>query len=181
MGQSAKIGIWIIATGVIIAILYLGRDILATFAMAVFLFLIIEGFATAIDKWFPALKISTARLIAILLVTAGFIGFIALLANGVAEFGRDAGNYEAKINDLIADVYQVGGVQDAPTLTKLVFNERGNEFFATIANSVSGLSGDLMLILIYVAFLFSAQATWPIWASSIHPIMWHTKAALRPR
>ena len=161
MGQSAKIGIWIIATGVIIAILYLGRDILATFAMAVFLFLIIEGFATAIDKWFPALEISTARLIAILLVTAGFIGFIALLANGVAEFGRDAGNYEAKINDLIADVYQVGGVQDAPTLTKLVFNERGNEFFATIANSVSGLSGDLMLILIYVAFLFSAQATWP--------------------
>ena len=161
MDQSAKLGTWIIATGVIIAVLYLGREILATFAMAVFLFLIIEGFATAIEKVFASLKISAARLIAILLVSIGFVGFIALLANGVAEFGRDAGNYEAKINALIADVYQVGGVQEAPSLTQLVFNERGNEFFATIANSVSGLSGDLMLILIYVAFLFSAQASWP--------------------
>ena len=39
MERSAKVGTWIIATGVIIALLYFGRDILATFAMAVFLFL----------------------------------------------------------------------------------------------------------------------------------------------
>jgi AI-2 transport protein TqsA len=41
-----------------------------------------------------------------------------------------------------------------------MFNERGEQFFATIANSISGLSGDLVLILIYVAFLFTAQAGW---------------------
>ena len=41
MGSATKTGIWIIATGVIIALLYFGREILATFAMAVFLFLII--------------------------------------------------------------------------------------------------------------------------------------------
>ncbi len=50
MDRSAKIGTWIIATGVILAFLYAGREILSTFAMAVFLFLIIEGFATAVDN-----------------------------------------------------------------------------------------------------------------------------------
>jgi predicted PurR-regulated permease PerM len=141
-------------------LLYFGRDILATFAMAVFLFLIIEGFATMLDNAGKAINMRTARLMAVLIVTGGFVGFIALMANGVAEFGRHSDEYETKINALIADAYRVVGVSDAPTLTELMFNEQGERFFATIANSVSGLSGDIVLILIYVAFLFSAQSGW---------------------
>jgi AI-2 transport protein TqsA len=169
MDRSARVGTWIIAAGVILAILYLGREILATFAMAVFLFLIIEGFATVIDNAWPAVKLRTARTIAILLVSAGFVGFIALMANGVAEFGRDSAEYEAKIDHLIADAYGVVGMQEAPTLTQLLFNESGQRFFATIANSISGLSGDLMLILIYVAFLFAARAGWSHKLDNIFP------------
>ncbi|MFN7163725.1 MAG: AI-2E family transporter [Hyphomonas sp.] len=169
MDRSAKVGTWIIATGVIIAILYLGRDILATFAMAVFLFLIIEGFATAINAAAPQVRLQAARLIAVLLVTAGFVGFIALLVNGVSEFGRHSDEYETKINGLIADAYRVVGMSDSPSLTQLLFNERGERFFATIANSVSGLSGDLMLILIYVAFLFAAQSGWTQKLDNIFP------------
>lgn len=169
MDRSAKVGTWIIATGVIIAFLYAGREILATFAMAVFLFLIIEGFAAAIDNASTRIGQQTARLIAIFLVSAGFVAFIALMANGVAEFGRDAGDYENKINALIYDVYRMVGLTDAPSLTQLVFNERGQQFFATIANSVSGLSGDILLILIYVAFLFSAQGAWSNKLDNIFP------------
>ncbi|MEQ9504741.1 MAG: AI-2E family transporter [Hyphomonas sp.] len=169
MDRSAKIGTWIIATGVIIAFLYVGREILSTFAMAVFLFLIIEGFATAIDNATERLNLQAARLIAVLIVTGGFVAFIALMANGVAEFGRDAGDYENKINALIYDAYRTVGLTDAPSLTQLVFNERGQRFFATIANSVSGLSGDLVLILIYVAFLFSAQTGWTLKLDAIFP------------
>ena len=166
---AAKTGTWIIAAGVITALLYAGREILATFAMAVFLFLIIEGFATTIDNLSKGTRLRTARLIAVLTVTAGFVGFIALMANGAAEFGRHADEYEIKINLLIADAYQTVGLSNAPTLTELLFNETGQRFFATVANSVSGLSGDLMLILIYVAFLFSAQAGWTHKLDNIFP------------
>jgi len=169
MDRSAKVGTWIIATGVIVAFLYAGREILSTFAMAVFLFLIIEGFATAIDNASKTINLQAARLIAILLVSGGFVAFIALMANGVAEFGRHADEYESKINALIADAYQIVSMSDSPTLTELMFNERGERFFATIANSVSGLSGDLLLILIYVAFLFSAQAGWSHKLDNIFP------------
>lgn len=165
MDRSATTALWIIATGLIIAFLHVARDILATFAMAVFLFLIIEGFATMIESTaqrakIPRLGMRVARLIAVLIVTGGFIAFIALLANGFAEFGRHAEEYETKINTLIADAYQVVGLGNAPTLTQLLLNETGQQFFATLANAVSGLSGDLVLILIYVAFLFTAQAGW---------------------
>ncbi|MFN7178577.1 AI-2E family transporter [Hyphomonas sp.] len=165
MERSARVGTWIIATGVIVAFLYLGRDILATFAMAVFLYLIIEGFATVIEAAGKRAKVArfgmrAARLIAVLIVTGGFVAFIALLANGFGEFGRHSEEYETKINLLIADAYRAVGLGNAPTLTQLLLNETGQQFFATLANAVSGLSGDLVLILIYVAFLFAAQGGW---------------------
>ncbi|MEZ5946511.1 MAG: AI-2E family transporter [Hyphomonas sp.] len=169
MSRTATAGIWVIATGVLIALLYLGRNILAPFALAVFLFLIIEGFATMIDNWSRILKIGHARFIAILLVLGGFIGFLGLMANGIREFGRDAGEYESKINGLIRDAYGLAHMTDAPTLQELVFNESGQRFFATIANATGDLSGDIMLILIYVAFLFLAQSGWTQKLDNIFP------------
>lgn len=160
MGSSLTSGIWIIATGVIILLLYAGREILSTFALAIFLFLIIEGSATALNNALRWISIGLARAVAVVLVLGGFVGFIALLANGVAEFGREAGDYEEKINAMIGDAYRLAGMVDAPTLTQLIFNEGGQRFFAMIADSVSALSGDIVLILIYVAFLFSARAMW---------------------
>lgn len=171
MDSSTKTGIWIIATGVIFALLYAGREILATFALAVFLFLIIEGFATAIDNASNRISMRAARIVAVLLVVGGFVGFIALMANGVAEFGRNADDYETKINALISDIYRTAGLRDAPGLTELLFNESGQRFFATIANSASGLSGDLVLILIYVAFLFAAQSGWSAKLDHIFPAL----------
>jgi predicted PurR-regulated permease PerM len=169
MSRAATTGIWIIATGVIIAFLYWMRAILAPFALAVFLFLTIEGFATMIDNWSRVMKIGHARIIAILLVLGGFIGFIGLMANGIAEFGRDAGEYETKINGLIRDGYALAHMTGAPTLQELLFNETGQRFFATIANATGDLSGDVMLILIYVAFLFIAQSGWTRKLDNIFP------------
>lgn len=169
MGNATRTAIWIIAAGVIIALLYFGRHILATFALAVFLFLIIEGFATVINDAARSMRPGFARALAILLVVVGFVAFIALLANGVAEFGRDAGDYEEKINGLIAEAYRLAGLTDAPTLTHFLFNDGGQRFFSTIAGGVRGLSSDIVLILIYVAFLFAAQNTWSRKLDNIFP------------
>ena len=169
MDRATKTGIWIIATGVILTFLHYGRSILAPFALAVFLFLIIEGFATMIDNWSRTLKIGLARVIAVLIVLGGFFGFMALLANGIAEFGRDAGDYETRINALIAEGYEFVHMSGAPTLQELLFNETGQRFFAIIANETGDLSGDLVLILIYVAFLFLAQSSWTRKLDNIFP------------
>lgn len=170
--MTAKVGIsaiWMIATGVVIAMLYFGRSILAPFALAVFLFLIIEGFARVIDDWSDLIKRGWSRVLAILTVLGGFIGFIVLLGQGVAQFSGQAPDYERKINQLISDGYTLFQLGDAPTLTQLVFNDTGQRFFGTIANATSSLTGDLVLILIYVAFLFLAQSTWPKKLDRIFP------------
>ncbi len=167
--RSGIIGIWIIATGVIIALLYLGRNILAPFALAVFLFLVMEGFARAIDARSSLLKRGVSRAISIFVVLAGFVGFLALLVRGIGQFSSQADNYTRAINSLIGDVYGALGLGAAPELRDLIFNESGQAFFATIASSTSGLTGDLVLILIYVAFLFLAQSAWPTKLDRIFP------------
>ncbi|MEM0985744.1 MAG: AI-2E family transporter [Pseudomonadota bacterium] len=170
MDRGLTAGVWIIAAGVITAFLYLGREILAPFALAVFLFLIIEGFARSIDRRFHLDRLWIGRSVSILLVVGGFIGFVVLMAQGVAQFGgAQAGEYEQRINGLISDVYGIVGMGDAPTLTELVFNETGQRFFAVLASALGDLSGDLVLILIYVAFLFLAEATWPAKLDAIFP------------
>ncbi|MEQ8557565.1 MAG: AI-2E family transporter [Henriciella sp.] len=168
--RSGVVGIWIIATGVMIAILYFGRSILAPFALAVFLFLIMEGFARVIDEQVHFLGRRISRAIAILLVLLGFGLFFALFAQGIAQFGEQASDYEQKINVLIADVYGVLRLDSAPTLTEIIFNETGQRFFATIANATGDLSGDLVVILIYVAFLFVAQSAWGQKLDRLFPI-----------
>ncbi|NBC20103.1 MAG: AI-2E family transporter [Alphaproteobacteria bacterium] len=161
MDSASRTGIWIIATGVIIALLYLGRSILAPFALAVFLFLIIEGFATSIAERVRQVSLGWARAVAILVVLSGFIAFVAMMAQGIAQFGGShSADYERRINQLIGDAYGAFGMENAPTLTELMFNERGQRFAGMIANEVGELSSDLVLIVIYIAFLFLAQANW---------------------
>ena len=73
------VGVWIIATAAIGYILFVGADILAPFAMAVFLWLVMEGFARAIRKPVPALPNWLAHLLAIAVVVITVIIFIGVL------------------------------------------------------------------------------------------------------
>lgn len=161
MDSSTRAALWIIATGVIIALLYLGRGILAPFALAVFLFLTIEGFARVIDERVTFMGRNISRLVAIVLVVTGFVGFVVMMAQGVAQFGGDnTADYERRINELIGDVYGLFGFAEAPTLTQLLFNETGQRLLNVIAGAVGGLSSDIVLILIYIGFMFLAQSAW---------------------
>ena len=169
MDTSAKVAIWIIATGVIVAFLYLGRALLAPFAMAVFLFLVMEGFARAIDNRSKLLKRGVSRIISILVVTTGFGLYIALMAQGVAQFGVQAGLYETRINALIADIYGFMQLSNAPTLSDLLFGEPGRRLLATLGATTGELSENLILILLYIAFMFVAQSTWPLKLDLIFP------------
>ncbi|MEM1106083.1 MAG: AI-2E family transporter [Pseudomonadota bacterium] len=162
MDTATKSALWIIAGGIVIALLYEARGILAPFALSVFLFLTIEGFARAVDNHVPGNQRLLSRTMAILVVLGGFIAFVGMMAQGIAQFGgQNAADYERRINELIGDVYGlVGMAQEAPSLTQLLFNETGQRLVGPIANAVGELSGDIVLILIYVGFLFLAQSTW---------------------
>ena len=187
------VGVWIIATVAIGMILAQGANILAPFAMAIFIWLVMEGFARAIRKPFPNVPDWLAHLFAITVVVLSIILFIGIVRGAIVEFAGKSRLYEDHINGMIKQVYSMLRLTDAPppavdpgavpapipgevaptpagevgavmatqppTLSELFYSDASLSFAQTAANSVSGLVGDIVLILIYVAFLYVTANT----------------------
>jgi predicted PurR-regulated permease PerM len=188
-------GVWIIATVAIGVVLAQGAHILAPFALAIFIWLVMEGFARAIRKPFPNVPDWIAHLFAITVVVLSIIVFIGVVRGAIVEFASKSKLYEEHINDLIKQIYSMLRLTDTPlpaadpatipgaapapgpgeimpvpggegvatgqppTLSQLFYSDATMGFAQTAANSLSGLVGDIVLILIYVAFLYVTSAT----------------------
>ncbi|MCF8509794.1 MAG: AI-2E family transporter [Hyphomonadaceae bacterium] len=98
-------GIWVIATVAIGMVLHQGARILAPFAMAVFVWLVMEGFARAIRRPFPNLPGWLAYLFAVIIVVMSIVIFIGVIRGAVEEFVSKSADYERHINDIIEQVY----------------------------------------------------------------------------
>lgn len=98
-------GVWIIATVAIGFVMTQGARILAPFAMAIFVWLIMEGFARAIRRPFPNLPSSLAYLFAVIIVVLSIVIFIGVIRGAVEEFIGKSAEYERHINDIIKQVY----------------------------------------------------------------------------
>lgn len=179
-------GVWIIATVAIGVVMNQGARILAPFAMSIFVWLVMEGFARAIRRPFPHIPNWLAHAFAIAVVAVGIIAFASILRGAIVEFTDRAGEYESRINSLIEQTYHAlgltGGPQQAaatlaaappdslpavhiaepppvqtgkpPTLSELFYTDTTLGLAQAAANSVSGLIGDIVIIMIYVAFLY---------------------------
>ena len=178
-------GIWVIATVAIGMVLTQGARILAPFAMAVFVWLVMEGFARAIRRPFPNLPGWLAYLFAVIIVVMSIVIFIGVIRGAVEEFVTKSADYERHINDIIEQVYtqlnllapadaaaaagpvaapgeaipavpipnpEAAMSAQPPTVAQLLSSNATS--IAQIAGNVaSSLVGDMVLVLIYVAFL----------------------------
>jgi predicted PurR-regulated permease PerM len=148
-------GVWIIATVALGMVLAQGAHILAPFALAVFIWLVMEGFARAIRRPFPHLPDWIAHFFAMAVAVIAIIGFVSILRSAILEFAGKSDLYEARINELIANIYALLGLSDEPPkLSALLFSDTSVRFIEPALSSVQGLAGDMVLILIYVAFLY---------------------------
>ena len=162
MDRATKTGIWIIATGVIIVLLKLGENVLAPFALAVFVFFVIEGLAQEIDERSETLKRGMSRAISVLLIAALFTLFIFLMIRGILQFADQANVYETRLNALSADVGALFGMQNAPTVMGLLQGEAGEQLGSLMRGAAGSLSESFFLVLIYTAFLYVAYPTWSV-------------------
>ncbi len=162
MDWSVRAAIWLIAIGVIAAVLYLLRDPLTQFALALILWLTIEGLAQELDKRIPY----TPRWLALPIALALVLGAVTLIGwVVVSNLGAMADHlpaYETRLDELIAQAY--GGLHipgRAPTLANLIARVDPASAAAQIASGARNLASYAAFILIYLAFLFPASAVMP--------------------
>lgn len=150
--------LWIIAAAAIVAGLYFFRDTLTQFALALILYLMIDGFARWLDERIPFMP----RILALPIAVVFIIGFVTLVASVVAvNVSSLAGNlngYEARLNQIVAQAYSSFGAGPAPTVSQLIAEVDPQRLIGEIGAGIQGVAADLVFILIYVAFMFAAAA-----------------------
>lgn len=162
MDGSIRAAIWIIAVGVIVAGLYWFREPLTQFALALILWLAIDGLAEAIDSRIKPLSRPFALLIAVVLVLSLVSVVVFVVATNFGSFAEKADTYVTRLDALAVDIHAVLGLDGAaPTLRGMIANADPAALIADIGRALQGFIGDAVFILIYLGFLFSAAEMTP--------------------
>ena len=162
MDWSVRAAIWVIAVGVIAAILYLLRGALTPFALALILWLAIDGLAEQLDKRIPYTPRWLALPIALVLVL-GLVTLIGwVVASNFSAMAGDFALYGARLDQLIAQAYGALHLRgQPPTMAILSARIDPARLAGDIASGLRNIASEAGFILIYLAFLFPASAVMP--------------------
>ncbi len=142
---------------------------LAPFALALFLWLVIDGFADAIsararigDK--QLISPPVALTLAIIAVALGAAVIVMVIADTAADFAGSSEGYRERLDATIAALHerfrQPLNLGPEPPSTADLFSELNLQaFLGQIASATREIVSDSILICIYVAFLFAAEAS----------------------
>ncbi len=168
--DSAAPALWILAVAAVTAGLYFFRETLTQFAIALILWLLIDGLATWLDKRIPLMPRALALPIAILLVLGGVSGVVWVIASNIGALAGNADAYESRLNEIIALAYAaLGGQGPAPTLGEAISRAGPERLIGLIGAGVQNIISNFIFVLIFLAFLFPAAAMLPRKLTAIFP------------
>ena len=151
--------------------LYLTRDLITPFALAIFIWLIIDTFARWLDGLSSKLPYWLALIIAIFTVLAAITGIVFIIADTAFNLVDQAPKYTQRLNEIflwldgifknVAGFFGIASFSILSLVEQFKPDEKITQTILGIGGSVSGFGSNFALIAIYVAFLFAAQSTFP--------------------
>lgn len=164
MQKSLHIGIVFLCTIALIWSLHTISNILAPFALAVFIWLVIDTFARWLDGQITQIPYSIALTLALILVCSGFIVTILIISDTLYDIIRKLPTYQVRLNEILAHLDRLIA-NDAFSFNQLNqrfgFNNKLQKVLAGFATTIQAVLSNFVLIIIYVAFLFATQASFP--------------------
>jgi AI-2 transport protein TqsA len=159
MNQALQWSIVTMAAAAVTAGLFFFRDTLSIFALALILWLGIEGMARWLRAKLPVMPGWLALPIALVAILAlfGLVGYG--VAQNIGDIAGQTTRYKERIDQLTHDVYfffQLPG--PAPTISTIVQQSGGGRLIAQIGVGFQAIAANTVFILIYLGFLFPAAA-----------------------
>ena len=134
--------------------------VLAPFAMALFLAVVIESFASSlerrIDRFLPG-RASLGMPAALAVTGLLFAGLLILTIDNASAFATKLASYGPRLNDLIARLAGAAQTAAVPTLDDLLLQLNPGQYLASAAGVVRNLAADTILILIYLGFIIASR------------------------
>ena len=146
------------------ASLYFMRDLITPFALAIFIWLIIDTFARFLDNLSPKFPYWLALTVAVFIVVASITGIILIIADTAESVVGQAPRYGKRLDEIFHWVGGLIGNDDLSInsfIASLELEDKMSSGLAGFAGSVQGVLSNLATIAIYVVFLFVAQSSFP--------------------
>lgn len=142
------------------SVLYAGRDLFVTFAIAVMVWYVIN----ALTRQFQRIRIQEWRLprwlglmlSLIMLVLAGNL-VVDLITANVNQVARAAPHYAANLDRMVDRFFVWFDLPEPPTLAEFVRDIDLAPWIGTLVGALSGFAGKLGLVIVYVLFLLMSQ------------------------
>ncbi|GLQ21243.1 AI-2E family transporter [Algimonas porphyrae] len=161
----------VLATVAVFWTLFVTRDLVAPFALAVFFWLAIDALARSIDGISKRIPYWFALTIAAIITVGALVGLIVVIADTVGSVVDEAPRYQARINEIFGWIGRMTGQDVSYSALNARFGITAllQGALAGFAATIQAVLSDFMLIAIYVVFLFVAQAGFPAKMDNLFP------------
>jgi predicted PurR-regulated permease PerM len=156
VARNALVILAVIASG---AVLYWLADILTPFALAVFLSVMIDGFARMLTHRVPRISERAALPLAVVLSLAIFGGSAFFVAENAASFATQVIAYTPKLNGLIARAANMMGVHAPVTIASLIEQLNPTQYVGVVAKALQSFTSTAGFVLVYAGFLMASRRT----------------------
>jgi predicted PurR-regulated permease PerM len=155
--RNATVILAVIACG---GCLYILSDILTPLALALFLAVMIDGFARVLEHRLAWLSQRWAVPVAILLSLILFGGTCFFIADNAAGFASQLNAYTPKLNSLIAYVAGAFGFEAPPSIRQIFHQLDPAKYLGSVARAFQSFTVTAGLVLVYTAFIIASRRGW---------------------
>lgn len=166
VSRNALVILATIAAGVV---LYVLSDILTPLALAIFVALMVDGFARALQGRLPGVSTRWAMPLAVVLSVAIFIGAAVFIADNAAAFATQLVAYAPKLNGLILRLSHIAGVEAPPSLDQLMRELDLASHLGQVARGLQSFAATAAFVLVYLGFILASRRGWERKAVSLFP------------
>lgn len=152
VARNAIVVVAVILAG---AALSWGAGILTPLVLALFLMVMVDGFARTLAK--TRMPEWAALPVALLLTAVGFGLTVYVVVNNAAGFLSELLKDLPRLNAVIAQIGEAFGIRVPPTVQQLIDQLNPGKYLGDIARAVQAFGGSAVLVLIYLGFLIASR------------------------
>ncbi|MBS1269630.1 MAG: putative transport protein YhhT [Gammaproteobacteria bacterium] len=150
----------ILATLALFYVLWVGQALLVPLAIAVLVWYAINALAHLYARLLFKGQTNGITLILSLVTIAIGAGIVVnIIQTNIADVRQAAPTYKTDLDQWLVRIYDLLGIEDLPTLSQFMASVDIGPIVANFAGALTGIVGDLALIVVYVGFLLYEQKT----------------------
>jgi AI-2 transport protein TqsA len=166
VARNALVILAVIAGG---ATLYFLAPILTPLALAMFLAVMIDGFARVLEHRLPGVSRKAALPLALLISILLFGGTAAFVAMNGTGFVTQLIAYGPKLDGIMAQVAHVAHLRRPPTVNSIIRGLDAAKYLGLAARAVQDFASTSLFVLVYLAFIIASRRGWERKAVGLFP------------